>query len=104
MRLSSLDNPYRVLFPEIWKYFSWKSKLSFSFLLTNIWDVGMCDVKLIEAPQHPQRWRQGQFVVEAAGAGTDDELAGVTRDSVQGEMVHIVSSTHYLMDTTRMFI
>ena len=38
--------------------------------------------------------------MEAAGAGTDDELAGVARDPIQGEVVHIVSSTHYLMDTT----
>ena len=42
--------------------------------------------------------------MEATRAGTDDELAGVAWDPVQGEVVHIVSSTHYLMDTTRMFI
>ena len=42
--------------------------------------------------------------MEAARAGTDDELAGVARDPVQGEVVHVVSSTHNLMDTTRMFI
>ena len=31
--------------------------------------------------------------MEAAGAGTDDELAGVARDPVQGEVVLVLSST-----------
>ena len=43
--------------------------------------------------------------MEAGGTGADDELAGVGWDAVQGEVVHVMSSTHNLdTTTTRGFI
>ena len=56
----------------------------------------MSDVELLEAPEHPQGGGQGQPVV-VTGARGDDELAGVGRDAVQGEVVLVMAATHNLV-------
>ena len=56
----------------------------------------MSDVKLSEVPEHPEAGWQSQSVVISA-ARADEELAGVGRDTVQGEMILIVAATNNLL-------
>ena len=80
-------------------------------LITNIWNVWVSDVKPLQAPQHPDGGRQGQLVVldrllEKALVGawqatkrlwwSDDQMAGVDRNAIQGEMIHVMTTTHNL--------
>ena len=56
----------------------------------------MSDVELPEVPEHPEGGWQGQPVVVSA-ARADEELAGVGRHAVQGEVVLVVAATNNLL-------
>ena len=80
-------------------------------LITNIWNVWVSDVKPLQAPQHSDGGRQGQLVVldrlldkalVRAWRATkrlwwsDDQMTGVDGHTIQGEMIHVMTTTHNL--------
>lgn len=64
--------------------------------VTDIRNARVSDVEVPEVPEHPESGWQGQSVLVST-ARADEELAGVGRHAVQGEVVLIVAATHNLV-------
>ena len=59
-------------------------------------DLGAGDLEFCQLPEPPDGRRESEGVVIGGGGG-DDEAAGVDRNTVQGEVVLVMSSTLNLM-------